>query len=187
MKEARLQVPPWEQSGVSPVITALLRQERPLDGARLAEATAADGGRLSTWLCVCRPGLEYCSFPVSRLVFSYAHTHAHTHSLTHARSHPLAHTRTLTHARSHTLAHTRTLTHARSPTLSHTCMLTLHHVSFISGEASSTSHPAAGADGRPTTRQLHPARAPESSWMLKSIPTPAVWLQGGEGKGKQLS
>ena len=111
MKEARLQVPPWEQSGVSPVITALLRQERPLDGARLAEATAADGGRLSTWLCVCRLGLEeYCSFPVSRLVFSYAHTHAHTHSLTHARSHTLAHTRTLTHARSHTLAHTRTLT-----------------------------------------------------------------------------
>ena len=38
----------WEQSGVSPAITALLRQERPLDGARLAEATAADGGRLST-------------------------------------------------------------------------------------------------------------------------------------------
>ena len=128
MKEARLQVPPWEQSGVSPVITALLRQERPLDGARLAEATAADGGRLSTWLCVCRPGLEYCSFPVSRLVFSYAHTHAHTHSLTHARSHPLAHTRTLTHARSHTLAHTRTLTctltHARSHTHAHTRSLT---------------------------------------------------------------
>ena len=176
MKEARLQVPPWEQSGVSPAITALLRQERPLDGARLAEATAADGGRLSTWLCVCRPGLEeYCSFPVSRLVFSYAHTHAHTCSLTHARSHTHAHTRTLTlahtrtltctlihahshtlahtrllthtrtltrtliHACSHTLAHTRTLTHARSHMLAHTCTLTFHHVSFISGEASSTS------------------------------------------------
>ena len=141
MKEARLQVPPWEQSGVSPVITALLRQERPLDGARLAEATAADGGRLSTWLCVCRLGLEeYCSFPVSRLVFSYAHTHArshthaHTRSLTHARSHTHAHacsythahTRSLTHARSHTHAHTRTLTHALSHMHAHTPPRLLH-------------------------------------------------------------
>ena len=155
MKEARLQVPPWEQSGVSPAITALLRQERPLDGARLAEATAADGGRLSTWLCVCRLGLEeYCSFPVSRLVFSYAHTHAHTHahtcSLTHACSHTLAHTCTLTHARSrmlihacsHTLAHTRSLTHARSHTHAHTRSLT-HACSHSTTSPSSVVRPAA--------------------------------------------
>lgn len=48
-------------------------------GAHLAEAMAADslgGGRFPTWLRVCRPGLgEYCRFPVSRLVFNYAHVH----------------------------------------------------------------------------------------------------------------
>ena len=48
-------------------------------GAHLAEAMAADsldGGRFSTWLPVCRPGLEeYCRFPVNRLVFNYAHVH----------------------------------------------------------------------------------------------------------------
>lgn len=120
MEEARLQVPPWEQSGVSPAITASLRQERPLDGARLAEATATDGGRLSTWLCVCRPGLEeYCSFPVSRLVFSYAHTHTHTRTLTHAHSHTHAHTHSFTHAGSHTHAHTRSLTHTHTRTLTY--------------------------------------------------------------------
>lgn len=56
-----------------------------LEGACLAEAMAADsldGGRFSTWLRVCRPGLEeYCRFPVNRLVFNYAHMHTHTRTL----------------------------------------------------------------------------------------------------------
>lgn len=50
-----------------------------LEGARLGEAMAADsldGGRVSTWLHVCRPGLEECCrFPVNRLVFNYTRVH----------------------------------------------------------------------------------------------------------------
>ena len=139
---------------------------------------------------------------------THAHTHTHTRSLTrtltHAHSHTLTHTRSLTHARSHahshthTLARTRTLTHAHTHT--HTCSLThahshtlahththtrtLHHGSFVGSDAGSTNHPAAGTDDSLTTWRLHPARAPQSSWMLMSTPTPVVWLQGGEGKGK---
>ena len=57
-------------------------------------------------------------------------------------------------------------------------MCTLHLVSCISNDAGGTNHLAAGTDGRLTTQRLHPAQAPESSWMLKSIPTPCCLVTG---------